>query len=179
MINIDKQLFRLEDMSYTIESTKSKSGTRKLPMTDDVYECFKSIIEDRKYPRVEKIIDGHAGFLFLDKNDMPEVAMHWRHRFNHMVKRYNDIYKIQMPNITPHVCRHTYCTNMAKSGISPKTLQYLMGHSDISVTLNAYTHVSFEDAEKEVEKMKESLKLAKEELDMDSNVIDMKQFKIV
>lgn len=178
-INIDKQLFRLEDMSYTIERTKSKSGNRKLPMTDDVYECFKSIIEDRKSPRVEKIIDGHVGFLFLDKNDMPEVAMHWQHRFNHMVKRYNDIYKIQMPNITPHVCRHTYCTNMAKSGISPKTLQYLMGHSDISVTLNVYTHVSFEDAEKEVEKMKESLKLAKEELDMDSNVIDMKQFKIV
>lgn len=178
-INIDKQLFRLEDMSYTIESTKSKSGTRKLPMTDDVYECFKSIIEDRKSPRVEKIVDGHVGFLFLDKNDMPEVAMHWQHRFNHMVKRYNDIYKIQMPNITPHVCRHTYCTNMAKSGISPKTLQYLMGHSDISVTLNVYTHVSFEDAEKEVEKMKESLKLAKEELDLDSNVIDMKQFKIV
>ena len=36
-----------------------------------------------------------------------------------------------MPNITPHVCRHTYCSNMAKAGMNPKTLQYLMGHSDI------------------------------------------------
>ena len=54
-----------------------------------------------------------------------------------------NIYRVQMPNITPHVCRHTYCSNMAKSGMNPKTLQYLMGHSDISVTMNVYTHISF------------------------------------
>ena len=59
-------------------------------------------------------------------------------------------YKVQMPVITPHVCRHTYCTNMAKSGMNPKALQYLMGHSDISVTLNTYTHVNLEDAREEV-----------------------------
>ena len=46
-----------------------------------------------------------------------------------------------MPKVTPHVCRHTFCSNMAKSGMNPKTLQYLMGHSDISVTLNTYTHI--------------------------------------
>lgn len=64
-----------------------------------------------------------------------------------MVKLYNDIYRVQMPNITPHVCRHTYCSNMAKSGMNPKTLQYLMGHNDIGVTLNTYTHLGIEDAE--------------------------------
>ncbi|MBQ6889025.1 MAG: tyrosine-type recombinase/integrase [Lachnospiraceae bacterium] len=52
-----------------------------------------------------------------------------------------------MPNITPHVCRHTYCYNMAKSGMNPKTLQYLMGYSDISVTMSVYTHISFGDEE--------------------------------
>ena len=61
--------------------------------------------------------------------------MHWQHRFNHAVQRYNEIYKVQMPNILPHVCRHTYCSNMAKAGMNPKTLQYLMGHSDIGVTI--------------------------------------------
>ena len=57
--------------------------------------------------------------------------MHWEHRFNHMVHRYNEIFREQMPNITPHVCRHTYCSLQAKAGMYPKTLQYLMGHSDI------------------------------------------------
>ena len=50
----------------------------------------------------------------------------------------------------PHVCRHTYCSNMEKSGMNPKALQYLMGHSDISVTLNTYTHVNLEDAREEI-----------------------------
>ena len=72
---------------------------------------------------------------------MPLVAMHWEHRFNHMVSKYNDIYRIQMLNITPHICRHTYFSNQAKAGMNPKTLQYLMGHSEIGVTLDVYTHL--------------------------------------
>ena len=79
-------------------------------MTEDVAECFRGIIEDREVSGNEKIIGGYMGFLFLDKNGNPEVAMHWEHRFNHMVKRYNEIYRVQMPNIMPHVCRHTYCS---------------------------------------------------------------------
>ena len=66
-------------------------------------------------------------FLYLDDKGMPLVAMHWEHRFNNMVNRYNEIYRLQMPNITPHVCRHTYCSNQARAGMNPKTLQYLMG----------------------------------------------------
>ena len=63
-----------------------------------------------------------------------------------------------MPNITPHVCRHTYCSNMAKSGMNPKTLQYLMGHSDIGVTLNTYTHLGLQDAKDEMERLKDAQK---------------------
>lgn len=92
------------------------------------------------------MVDGYTGFLFLDKDGMSLVAMHWEYRFNHMISRYNESYKVQVPNITPHVCRHTYCSNMAKAGMNPKILQYLMGHSDIAVKLNVYTHVSLEDA---------------------------------
>ena len=71
------------------------------------------------------------------------------------VLRYNDIYRVQMPNITPLVFRHAYCSNQANAEMNPKTLQYLMGHSDISVTMNVYTHISFDDAEKELKRMEE------------------------
>ena len=154
-VNIDHQLQRTSDMRYIIETTKTDVGTRVLPITEDVAQMFQAIIEDRNAPKVEKSIDGYSGFLFYDDNGMPLVAMHWQHRFNHMVGRYNDIYRVQMPNITPHVCRHTYCSNMAKSGMNPKTLQYLMGHSDISVTMNVYTHIGFDDAEEELKRMEE------------------------
>lgn len=164
IINIDHQLQRSSKMEYIIESTKTNAGTRKLPMTDDVAQCFQAIIEDREPPEHERIIDGYGGFLFTDKNGYPEVAMHWEHRFKHMLNRYNEIYRVQMPKITPHVCRHTYCSNMAKAGMNPKTLQYLMGHSDIGVTLNTYTHLGLEDAEGELKRMGE-LENARKELD--------------
>lgn len=50
-------------------------------------------------------------------------------------------------------CRHTFCTNMVKAGLTPKTLQYLMGHADIATTLGYYTHYRFEDVEKEVKEL--------------------------
>ena len=53
---------------------------------------------------------------------------------------------------------------MRKAGMNPKTLQYLMGHSDISVTMNVYTHVNFDDAEEELKRM-ESFRLAQKEID--------------
>ena len=42
---------------------------------------------------------------------------------------------------------------MAKTGMNPKAMQHITGHSDIRVTLNTYTHVSFEDAQAEVKRM--------------------------
>ena len=87
-----------------------------------------------------------------------------------------------VPYLTrPHVCRHTYCSNMAKSGMNPKTLQYLMGHSDIAVTLNVYTHVGLEDAEKELQKMQE-LENARKEMgisDKDDKPLKQNMFKVV
>ncbi len=152
-IDINHQLQRLSDMEYIIEPTKTNAGKRVLPMTQDVYECFQTILKNRKAPKKEPMIGKYVGFLYLDKNGMPMVALHWQKYFDHICEKYNKIYREQIPKITPHVCRHTYCTNMALAGMSPKTLQYLMGHSEIGVTLDVYTHVSFEDARDEVEKM--------------------------
>ena len=154
-VNIDHQLQRTSDMRYIIETTKTDAGTRVLPITEDVAQMFQAIIEVRNAPKVEKSIDGYSGFLFYDDNGMPLVAMYWQHRFNYMVIRYNDIYRVQMPKITPLVCRHTYYSNMAKSGMNSKTLQYLMGHSDISVTMNVYTHIGFDNAVEELKPMEE------------------------
>lgn len=152
-IKVDHQLQRKRNMEYEILTPKTEKGERYVPMIDDVSECFRRIIENRKKPKVEPIIDGYCGFLCLDKNEMPMVALHWEKYFQHIREKYNSIYKVQMPCITPHVCRHTFCSKMAKSGMNPKTLQYIMGHSDIGVTLNTYTHLQFEDALEEMKKV--------------------------
>ena len=152
-IKVDHQLQRTRDMKYEILTPKTESGIRYVPMNEDVADCFRRIMENRKAIKIEPMVDGYSGFLFLDKNYMPMVALHWEKYFQHIVEKYNATYKVQMPKVTPHVCRHTFCSNMAKSGMNPKTLQYIMGHSDISVTLNTYTHFQFEDALKEMKKV--------------------------
>ncbi len=149
-INVDHQLQRKRNMEYIIETTKTKNGTRFVPMTGDVAECFKKIIRNRKKPVHEPVIDGKTGFLYLDKNGMPMVSLHWEKYFQHICEKYNKIYKEELPKITPHVCRHTFCSNMAKSGMNPKVLQEIMGHSDISVTLDTYTHLNFDDIKQEM-----------------------------
>ena len=155
-IIVDHQLQRTRDMKYIIEDTKTESGERMVPMTPEVKEAFQRILARRKNPKVEPMVDGYSGFLFLDKNGRPMVALHWEKYFQHIREKYNKIYRIQMPKVTPHVCRHTFCSNMAKSGMNPKTLQYIMGHSDISVTLNTYTHLNYDDAEEEMQKVVEA-----------------------
>lgn len=59
-----------------------------------------------------------------------------------------------VPYLTrPHICRHTFYSNMEKLGMNPKTLQKIMGHSDIGVTLNTYTHLDFDDIQKEMKEV--------------------------
>ena len=136
---------------------------------------FSDEFDITKHKRYKELSD------FDPKNafDIEDYVKHLQHRFNHMVGRYNDIYRVQMPNITPHICRHTYCSNMAKSGMSPKTLQYLMGHSDISVTMNAYTHIGFDDAEEELKRMEEFRKAQAEVEQKKEKPMSQKMFKVV
>lgn len=167
-------------MEYIIEDTKTDSGTRRLPMIDDVKAWFRMIIQNRKMPKSEPVTDGKSGFLYLDKNDMSMVALHREKYLQDICEKYKKIYKQELPKITPHICRHTYCSNQAKAGMNPKTLQYLMGHSDIGVTMNTYTRLGLDDAKNEMIRMEE-LEQARKEVDKAEGEKPMKQnmFKVV
>ena len=123
-------------------------------MEDEVYDCFTRLIENRKRPMKEPVIEGYSGFLIIDKNDNPTLALHWEHYFQFIRNKYNNHYDIPLPKVTPHVLRHTYCTRKALSGMNPKILQYLMGHSNIEITLGYYTHARYEDAKAELNRLK-------------------------
>ena len=53
----------------------------------------------------------------------------------------------------PHTLRHTFCTNLANAGMNPKALQYIMGHSNINMTLNYYAHATSDSAMAEMERL--------------------------
>lgn len=73
-INVHKQLQYTGGKKAYIEQTKTTAGTRVLPMSDEVYEAFKRVVSSRKKPKIEMMIDGVSGFLFLDGRGKPMLA---------------------------------------------------------------------------------------------------------
>ena len=84
---------------------------------------------------------------------MPKVAMHLENYMRGVQGKFEKAYGKPVPRITPHVLRHTFCTNVQQAGLDVKSLQYLMGHSNASVTLDVYTHSSFESVERAFEQI--------------------------
>lgn len=156
-IRIHKQLCRTADKPYFIAPPKTSSGNRSIPMTDTVYMAFRRVLENRGHPKVEMMVDGYSGFLFLDKDGKPKVAMHLENYMRGMRRKYVKKHGNTLPSVTPHVLRHTFCTNAQQAMLDVKSLQYLMGHSTASVTLDVYTHSDFESAERAFRQIAEAL----------------------
>ena len=156
-IHVRRQLCRTAEKPYFVTPPKTKSGIRNVPMTDAVYMALMRVVKARTAPKVELLVDGHSAFLFLDKSGMPKVAMHLENYMQGLQARFEKAYGKPVPRITPHVLRHTFCTNVQQAGLDVKSLQYLMGHSNTSVTLDVYTHSSFNSVERAFEQIASSL----------------------
>ena len=69
-------------------------------------------------------------------------------------KRYHPFHpENPLPEIQPHILRHTFCTRKAEARMNPKVLQYLMGHSSIDMILNLYAHTNQGFAEEELRRI--------------------------
>ncbi|EQJ74620.1 TPA: tyrosine-type recombinase/integrase [Clostridioides difficile] len=150
VINIDHQLIKLK-RNYIVQPPKSENGVRQIPMSDEVYQSLKNILKHRRKQK-ELEIDGYKDFLFINRNGNPNVAVNYEAVFRKLVNKYNSKHEEQLPRITPHVMRHTFCTRLANAGMNPKALQYVMGHSNITITLNLYAHASLETVKAELQR---------------------------
>ena len=147
-INVDHQLQYSGKKSYRIETPKTENGIRKIPMSDRVLEALQRVMQNRR--KSDFTVDGYTGFLFLTRNGTPQNYINYDIMFRKLVEKYNKKHEEVLPVVTtPHTLRHTFCTNMANAGMNPKALQYLMGHANITMTLNYYAHATFDSAQAE------------------------------
>lgn len=151
IINVDHQLIKVSKIGYVVQPPKSENGIRQIPMSDEVYRAFKNILKNRKIQK-DFVIDGYKDFLFINRNGNPQVSVNYEAMFRNLIDKYNSKNKEQLPRITPHVMRHTFCTRLANAGMNPKALQYVMGHSNITITLNLYAHASLETVKSELQR---------------------------
>ena len=149
-INIEHQLSYDTVDGYHIITPKTESGVRKIPLLSP---ARKALLEQMASRTCEEpvIIDGYSGFIFLNRKGYPMYASLYANTFTSIVKKYNRQNKESpFPKITPHHLRHTFATNMVRKKVTPKTLQYLLGHATVMMSLDYYTHFSVESVQKEL-----------------------------
>ena len=84
-----------------------------------------SLVTSTPYATVtaEPMVDGYSGFIMLDKNGNPKVALHIENEMRWAMKKYKKLHPDSLlPHITSHVFRHTFCTNYANDGMDIKNL---------------------------------------------------------
>lgn len=150
VVMIHHQLLKSKKHGYYIETPKTKSGTRQVPLSKETIQAFHRVFKRR--PQSQPImIDGYSHFLFINRKGKPKIGLDYSNLFSRMVKKYNKHHRNNpLPRITPHTLRHTFCTILASKNMNPKDLQYIMGHSNISITMNWYAHASIDTAKAEV-----------------------------
>lgn len=134
-----------------IEKIKTEDSIRNIPLTERARECLERIVKNRNPNNIpETMIDGYVGFLFLTKHGHPRHVFQYDEVFRNCVIKYNKSHDVQLPDISPHILRHTFCTNCINAGMNIKTVQYLMGHATSKMTLDVYTDCNLDKINEEI-----------------------------
>lgn len=142
-ITVEKQL-QCINHTHVVLTTKTTNGNRIVPMTDGVYECFERILKNRYLKGdIEPVCydeqgKEYKGFVFLaTRSRKTIVRAHVEEYLRNCIKRFNEANADNpIRKFEPHICRHTFATNMQY--LPPKTLQYILGHGNITTTMNNY-----------------------------------------
>lgn len=143
-ININKTLTKnLKSKVVMGKTTKTYSGLRDVPIP---YSLYPYIVEQMKIAEnntdnPEKLLFKPADKQYTSLSDVNDVL-------KTVLK-----YTLGITDITTHSLRHTYGTRCIEAGMQPVVLQRLLGHKDISITLNTYTDVLNEFKNEEMEKV--------------------------
>lgn len=167
IINVNHQLcYKKKDgkIQFCISELKTDAGQRKIPLTS---ETRKALFDQKALYLAlgrssQAEIDGKTNFVFITKNGTPFATNAINFVLKNIVEAYNRKEKEKadkehrkpelLPHISAHILRHTGCTRMAERGVDPKTLQYIMGHADIKVTMEVYNHADDARVKKEMQK---------------------------
>lgn len=121
---------------------KSAAGFRTIPLTKRAYDILVAQ-KDKKIP----VIVGYHEYVFRNSKGKPQH----RHIYNRSVNAIGE--KIGVSGLSMHSLRHSFATRCIESGMKPKTLQRIMGHSSLSITMDLYVHVTDDELHKEIEKL--------------------------
>lgn len=155
---------------FRFEPPKTKAGVRKIPMLDDVHNVLVELYEYQKQNGFSDLkVDGATGFIFINKVGTLYKHTAIDHAIRRIVNNHNaeEIVKAKRENREPvllpffscHTFRHTFCTRFCENETNVKVIQAVMGHADISTTMDIYAEVTESKKKESMENLARNLKV--------------------
>ena len=130
---------------------KSKSGYRTIPLTD---EAIRILENQRSKNKSLKLVPMEwKDIVFLCRKGTPVKNS----TYDTGLFKYCD--RVGIPRFSMHVLRHTFATRCIECGMKPKTLQKILGHSNIGITMNLYVHITEDEKHREIDLVADALKV--------------------
>lgn len=127
---------------FRVNSPKTPNSRRKIPMTRKSEEVLTDLRD--RYEEFPSSKDKEEGYIFINSKGKVIRQCAYQKTMTHIRNT------LGIPGITIHGLRHTFATRCVEAGMRPKTLQVLLGHASVAITMNLYVHVTQEQKEKEV-----------------------------
>lgn len=152
VLTIDQSLeYRYKVGEWRLGPPKSQSGYRTIPLTDEAIRIL--IAQKEKNKKIRQIPEEWKEYIFLSRKGEPVKNS----TYDTALFKICD--KVGIKRFSMHVLRHTFATRCIEANMRPKTLQKLLGHSSIQITMNLYVHVTEDEKKKEIELVAEALNL--------------------
>lgn len=128
---------------WRVGEPKSKSGYRTIPLTDEAVRIL--LAQKEKNDKIKFISEEWSGYIFLSRKGEPVKNS------TYDTALFKICEKAGINKFSMHVLRHTFATRCIEGGMMPKTLQKILGHSNIGITMNLYVHITEEEKQKEID----------------------------
>lgn len=119
-----------------LDTPKTKNSIREIPMTKDLLKMVRP---------VKKVVNGN--FYVLTNEPQPTEPRTYRNYYKRL------ILSLGLPSMKFHGLRHSFATRCIESKCDYKTVSVLLGHSNISTTLNLYVHPNMEQKKRCIDRM--------------------------
>lgn len=167
-------IYRLQDSGkceFHITTPKTKSGIRMVPMLSEVKKALEEERERQAQTGFNQTkIDGYSGFIFQNRfgeclnaycinRAITRICRDYNAEENTLAEAANREPEL-LPHFSVHNLRHTFCTRFCENETNLKIIQEIMGHADISTTMNVYNEATKEKKMESFANLKGKIKIS-------------------
>lgn len=131
---------------HTIKEPKTWTSYRKIPMVDNIIPILRNHMQSQRVHMMDPNWNPNDLVFCSSKGTIIEANTVNRY-LNQIIKR------AELKKFSMHALRHTFATRMMEAGVPAKVVQEMLGHKDVALTLNTYTHVTLDTAHREIAKI--------------------------